>query len=79
MIRLLISVALALAVATWQRPCRPRRFMSQNSMITKIPKPANPRAGIPYQVTTDGICMVVPATSPEPTRVYSWMKACVLR
>ena len=57
MIRLLVSVALALAVATSARPCRSRRFMSQNSMITKVRKARQPACWDPNQVRVNGICM----------------------
>ena len=79
MIRLLISVALALAVATSAEAMSPAPLHEPDAMITKFAKPANPRAGIPIRYESMVSAWIMPAMSPEPnTCVFHGMKAFAL-
>ena len=78
MIRLLISVALALAVATSAEAMSPAPLHEPDSMITKVRKARQPACWDPNQVRVNGI-RIMPAMSPEPnTCVFHGMKAFAL-
>ena len=57
MIRLLISVALALAIATSAEAMSPAPLHEPGSMITKVRKASQPACWDPNQVRVNGICM----------------------
>ena len=78
MIRLLISVALALAVATSAEAMSPAPLHEPDSVITKVRKARQPACWDPNQVQVNGI-RIMPAMSPEPnTCVFHGMKAFAL-
>ena len=66
MIRLLISVAFALAVATSADAMSPARLQEPDTMITQIRnvRPAHQPCDLPSQVRINGICML--RTTPPP-------------
>ena len=67
MIRLLISVVLALAVATSAQAMSPAPLHEPNSMITQIRQAANATTPIKYKVNDlRGLCT---PCLPSPTRV----------
>ena len=71
MIRLLISVALALAVATSAEAMSPAPLHEPDAMITQIRKARQPACWDPNQVRVNGICDgLCPPCLPSPTRVY---------
>ena len=77
--QIVVSVALALAVATSAEAMSPAPLHEPNSMITKSAKPANPRAGIPIRYKSMVSAWIMPAMSPEPnTCVFNGMKAFAL-
>ena len=71
MIRLLVTVALALAVATSAEAMSPAPLHEPMSMITKVRKARQPACWDPNQVRSQwylhGLC---PPCLPSPTRVY---------
>ena len=76
MIRLLISVALALAVATSAEAMSPAPLHEPDGMITKVRKARQPACWDPNQIRINGSARIMPAMSPEPnTCVFHGMKA----
>ena len=79
MIRLLISVALALAVATSAEAMSPAPLHEPDSMITKVRKARQPACWDPNQVQVNGICMDYARHEPRAQHVcISWSEGvCV--
>ena len=79
MIRLLVSVALALAVATSAEAMSPAPLHEPDSMITKVRKARQPACWDPNQVRVNGICEDYARHVSEPnTSVFHGMKAFAL-
>ena len=79
MIRLLISVAFALAVATSAEAMSPAPPHEPDSMITQVRKARQPACWDPNQVRLMVSARITPAMSPEPnTCVFHGMKAFAL-
>ena len=70
MIRLLISVALALAVATSVEAMSLAPLHEPDSVITKVRKAREPACWDPNQVRVNGICMDYARHVSRATRVY---------
>ena len=80
MIRLLISVAFAFAVATSAEAMSPAPLHEPDAMITQIRKARQARrCEDPNQIRINGICQYSPPMSPDPnTCVFGGMKAFAL-
>ena len=72
MIRLVISGALALAIATSAEAMSPAQFHEPDSMITESPqRPPTRVLGSQSGTSCNGICYgLCPPCLPSPTRVY---------